>query len=112
MRGNVRADEIDNGTRMWIASDERREETHSGTGGGVETHKLNETYVEGKGTGNGGKGEHASKRGKFSGKGAARTMKGDDEEDERVQVAPNMGAGGSYLQVTLDQEEGKAAEED
>ena len=36
--------------------------------------------------------------------------KGDNEEDERVQVAPNMGAGGSYSQATLDPEEGEAEE--
>ena len=38
-------------------------------------------------------------------------MKGDDEEDERVQVAPDMGAGGSYLQAMLDPKEGEAEEE-
>ena len=32
-----------------------------------------------------------------------------DEEDERVQVAPNMGAGGSHPQAMLDPEE-EAAE--
>ena len=31
-----------------------------------------------------------AKEANFGGKGAARMMKGDDEEDERVQVAPNM----------------------
>ena len=35
----------------------------------------------------------------------------EDEEDERVQVAPNMGAGGSHLQATTDPEEEAAEEE-
>ena len=39
---------------------------------------------------------HASKGGEFGGKGAAGMMKDDDEEDERVQVTPNMKAGGSH----------------
>ena len=34
-----------------------------------------------------------------------------DEEDEQVQVAPNMGAGGSHPQAMLDPEE-EAVEED
>ena len=55
---------------------------------GDETHKLNETCGKGKGKGNGGKREHASKGREFGGKGVAMMMKGDDEEHERVQVAP------------------------
>ena len=34
-----------------------------------------------------------------------------DEEDERVQVAPNMGAGGSHPQAMLDPEEEAVEEE-
>ena len=49
-----------------------------------------------KGKGNGGKGEHESKgKGGFGSKGMQleeRTELKSDEEDERVQVAPNMGA--------------------
>ena len=77
---------------------------------GDESCKLNETKGKGKGKGNGGKGEHASNGGEFGGKGFARMTKGDDEEDERVQVALDMGACGSYLQATLDPEEGEAEE--
>ena len=75
-------------------------------------HKVKETCDKGKCKGNGGKGKHASKGGEFGGKGAARMMKGDEEEDERVQVAPNMGAAGSYPQATSDPEEEEATEEE
>ena len=78
---------------------------------GDESRNLNETCGKGKGKGDGGKGEHASKGGGFGGKGAARMTKADDEKDERVQVAPDMGAGGSYSQATLDPEEGEVEEE-
>ena len=65
---------------------------------------MNETCGKGKGKGNGGKGEHGG-IGEDGGKGiqqqSMKMMKGEeeqvtDEEDERVQVAPNMGAGGSH----------------
>ena len=90
--------------------------------GGDETHrknetsgKGNETSRKGKGKGNGGKVEHGGK-GEDGGKGvqqSVKMLKGEeeeaDEEDERVQVAPNMGAGSSYHQATTDPEaaEGK-----
>ena len=85
--------------------------------GGDETHRMNETCGKGKGKGNGGKGEHGGK-GDKGGKGfqqSVKMMKGEeeqvtDEEDERVQVAPNMGAGGSHPQAMLDPEE-EAVEE-
>ena len=71
--------------------------------GGDEMHKLNETCGTSKGKGNGGKGEHGGK-GDKGGKGfqqSVKAMKGEeeqetDDEDERVQVAPNMVAGGSH----------------
>ena len=47
--------------------------------GGEYWCQTNETNVKGKGKGEGGKGEHEGKRGGFGGKGAARTMKSDDE---------------------------------
>ena len=74
---------------------------------------MNETCGKGKGKGNGGKGEHGG-IGEDGGKGiqqqSMKMMKGEeeqvtDEEDERVQVAPNMGAGGSHPQAMLDPEE-------
>ena len=67
---------------------------------------------EGKGKGNGGKGDHRGK-GDKGGKGfqqSVEMLKSEeeqetDEEDERVQVVPNMGAGGSHPQAMLDPEE-------
>ena len=78
---------------------------------------MNETSGKGKGKGNGGKGEHGGKDVK-GGKGfqqSVKMLKGEeeqetDEKDERVQVAPNMGAGGSHSQATTDPEE-EAVEE-
>ena len=69
--------------------------------GGGESRQTDETRVKGKGKGNGGKGEHGSKGGLGG--------KGEREEDERVQVAPNMGAGGSHPQAMTDpgEEDGK-----
>ena len=77
--------------------------------GGDETHEMNETRGQGRGKGNGGKGEHG-REGDEGGKGFQqnmKTMKGEeeqkaDEEDERGRVAPNMGAGGSHPQATSD----------
>ena len=77
--------------------------------GGDERCRADETSRKGKGKGNGGKGEHASKGATFGGKGfqqsMKKTMKAEeeqeaDEEDERDRVAPNMGAGGSHPQAT------------
>ena len=77
-----------------------------------ETHRMNETCGKGKGKGNGGKGEPGG-TGEDGGKGiqqqSMKLMKGEeeqvtDEEDERVQVAPNIGAGGSHPQAMLDPE--------
>ena len=101
-----------------------RKSTREGRGcaglvqGGDETHRMNETCGKGKGKGNGVKGEHGG-IGEDGGKGtqqqSMKMMKGEekqvtDEEDERVQVAPNMGAGGSHPQALLDPEE-EAVEE-
>ena len=58
------------------------------------------------------KGEHGSKGGLGS-KGVQQPKKmpkEEDAEDDRVQVAPNMGAGGSHLQATLDPEEAEEEE--
>ena len=104
--------------------------------GGVDGHdELDETRGKGKGKGNGGKGEHGGK-GDKGGKGfqqSTRTRKGEEElrseengtqkelideeeqeavkEDDRVQVAPNTGAGGSHPRVTTDPEEEGQEEE-
>ena len=68
---------------------------------GGESRQTDETREKGKGKGNGGKGEHGG-IGEDGGKGiqqqSMKMMKGGeeqvtDEEDERVQVAPNMGGG-------------------
>ena len=61
---------------------------------GRESRQTDETRGKGKGKGNGGKGEHGSKGGLGG--------KGEREEDERVQVAPNMEAGGSHPQAMTD----------
>ena len=101
--------------------------------GGLDGHdELDETRGKGKGKGNGGEGEHGGK-GDMGGKGiqqSAKMMKGEEElrseenetqkelkgeeeqetveEDEgRVRMAPNMGAGGSHPQATTDPEEKK-----
>ena len=109
--------------KMSPEDDVGRKATREGRGcaglvqGGDETHRMNETCGKGKGKGNGGKGEHGGK-GDKGGKGfqqSVKMMKGEeeqvtDEEDERVQVAPNMGAGGSHPQAMLDPEE-EAVEE-
>ena len=71
--------------------------------GGDETHRMNETCGKGKGKGNGGKGQHGGK-GDKEGKGFQQNVKmltseveqEADEEEERVQVALNMGAGCSH----------------
>ena len=60
-------------------------------------------------------GEHGSKGGlgRQGGQQNAR-KKGEDDEDERVQVAPNMGAGGSHPQamaVPYQEEEGTEDEQ-
>ena len=89
------------------------EEVKSGRGsaglvrGGDKRYQADET--SGKGKGNGGKGEHGEKGG-LGIKGAQQIKKmpsDEDEEDERVRVAPNMGAGGSHPQATSDPEAGE-----
>ena len=67
-----------------------------------ERYQADETNRKGKGKGNGGKGEHEGKGGGFGSKGFQQSVKEADEEDERVRMAPNMGAGGSHLQATSD----------
>ena len=82
--------------------------------GGVDEHdELDETRGKGKGKGNGGKGEHGAKGDKGGkgfqqnegGKGFQQNAKelkreedqeADEEDEGRVRVAPNMGAGGSH----------------
>ena len=80
--------------------------------------ELDETRGKGKGKGNGGKREHGSKEG-FGGKGfqqSVEMMKGEEaqgaDEDERVELAPNMGAGGSHPQATFDPEEAEEEEKE
>ena len=94
--------------------------------GGDERCQANETCGKGKGKGNGGKGEHGNK-GSIGSKGTqeaqqnTKMMKGayedaeeekEHEEDERVQMAPNMGAGGSHPQAMADPKEEEGAEEE
>ena len=71
-------------------------------------HWADESSRQGKGKGNGGKGEHGGKGGVGS-KGTQQVensaMDEDQEageENERGRVAPNMGAGGSHPQATSD----------
>ena len=78
---------------------------------GDETHRMNETCGKGKGKGkgNGGKGELGGK-GDKGGNGFQQNVKMlksevEKEADQEDQVAPNMGAGGSYAQAMLDPEE-------
>ena len=52
--------------------------------------QTDETSRKGKGKGTGGKGEHDSKGGEFGGKGAARTMKSDDEAEEEKRGTPRL----------------------
>ena len=62
--------------------------------------QADETSRKGKGKGNGGKGEHEGKGGGFGHKGKhPETREG---EEERVRMAPNMGAGGSHPQAMSD----------
>ena len=83
----------------------------------AEEEQAEETRVQGtdkisgngKGKGHGGKGEHGCRGG--SGSKRARQHVRQYEEDERVQVAPNKGASGSYLQATSNTEEGEETEE-
>ena len=82
--------------------------------GGDERCQTDEISRKGKGKGNGGKGEHGGK-GDNGGKGfqqIVKVLKDEEEEDKRVQVAPNMGAGGSYSQAMMDAAEGKTAKEE
>ena len=65
---------------------------------GARDKRMNEACGKSKGKGKGGKGEHGGKGGKGFQQ-SVKMLKGEeeqtDEEDERVQVAPNMGVGGS-----------------
>ena len=63
--------------------------------------RANETSRKGKGKGLGSQGAQQS----------AKMRRDEDEEDDRVQVAPNMVVGGSHPQATLDLEEEEEAEE-
>ena len=72
---------------------------------------ADETSRKSKGKGNGGKGEHEGKGGGFGSKGFQQSVKEADEEEERVRMAPNMGAGGSHPQATSDPGEGEMGEE-
>ena len=69
---------------------------------GDERYRADETNRKGKGKGNGGKGEHEGKGGGFGSKGFQQSVKEADEEDERVRMAPDMGAGCSHPQATSD----------
>ena len=62
--------------------------------------RADETNRKGKGKGNGGKGEHEGKGGGFGHKGKHPEMR--ERKEERVRMAPNMGAGGSHPQATSD----------
>ena len=70
--------------------------------GGDESRGLDKTSGKGKGKGNGGKGEHEGKGGGFGRKGFQQSVR--EEKEERVRMAPNMGAGGSHPQATSDPE--------
>ena len=77
--------------------------------GGDERCRADETSRKGKGKGNGGKGEHEGKGGGFGHSGKQQGMR--EREEERVRMAPNMGAGGSHPQATSDPGEREMAEE-
>ena len=85
------------------------EDVRTGTGraglvrGGDERCRTDETTGEGEGKGNGGEEEHGGK-GKLGSKEARQDGK-QDEEDDLVQVAPNMEGGGSYPEAMADPEE-------
>ena len=68
-----------------------------------ERFRADETSSKGKGKGNGGKGEHEGKGGGFGTNGKHPEMR--EREEERVRMAPNMGAGGSHPQATSDPRE-------
>ena len=88
--------------------------------GGDERCRTDESSRKGKGKGNGGKGEHEGKgdKGGKSFQQSTKMMKGEEEqetaeEDEgRVRMAPNMGAGGSHPQAMTDPEEEEMKEEE
>ena len=112
----VQAKDVDNQKMtMNLAETGGKKDTREGRGcaglvqGGDETHRMNETSGKGRGKGNGGKGEHG-REGDEGGKGFQQQQE-TDEEAERVQVAPNMGAGGSHPQATTDPEEEAVEEE-
>ena len=125
LEDEVQAKGVDDQERMTNFEDKgEKKVTREGRGRaglvqrGDETHRMNETCGKSKGKGNGGKGEHVGK-GDKGGKGveqSVKMLKGEeeqetDEEDERVQVAPDMGARGSHPQTMLDPEEEAVEEE-
>ena len=95
-----------NGKRRRTRSDGRTTEVRTGRGhaglvpGEDELRGLDKTSGKGKGKGNGGKGEHEGKGGGFGRKGFQQSVR--EEKEERVRMAPNMGAGGSHPQATSD----------
>ena len=75
---------------------------------GDERCRADETNRKGKGKGNGGKGEHEGKGGGFCHEGKQQETR--EREEERVRMAPNVGAGSSHPQAMSDPEEGEMAE--
>ena len=121
VRGDTQAQSTD---KQGVMSGLEEVRTGRGSAGLVrgedDRRRTDGTSGKGKGRGNGGKGEHGGMGGN-GGKGlqqSVNVLKGEegqqaDEEDERVQVAPNMGAGGSHPQATSDPvEEGSGNEEE
>ena len=82
--------------------------TGRGSAGLVRGENADETSRKGKGKGNGGKGEHEGRGGGFGHNGKQQETR--ESEEERVRMAPNMGAGGSHPQATSDLGEGEMAE--
>ena len=99
------------------AKEEQEKEVRTGRGnaglvrGEDERCRGSEASGKGQGKGHEGKGEHGKKGGR-GGKGARQKMPSEeDEEDGRVQVAPNTGAVGSHSRATTDPEEEGRKEE-
>ena len=96
------------GKQVRCGDEEQFEEAEVRTGrgsaglvrGGDERCRTDETNRKGKGKGDGGKGEHEGKGGGFGHKGKHPEMR--ERKEERVRMAPNMGAGGSHPQATSD----------
>ena len=90
------------------AEEKQEKEVRTGRGnaglvrGEDERCRGSEASGKGKGKGYEGKGEHGKEGGR-GGKGARQKIPSEeDEEDDRVQVAPNTGAGGSHPRTTTD----------